>query len=296
MEIRELRSFVLLAEQLHFGRAARLMHLSQPALTKQIRRMEEDLGGRLFERGKQGTILSAFGEQFLAEARTTLQAFDQLLDHGRRAAKGETGRLNLGFGFHTFELVPRLIVKLRETAPGIDVSLRDMSTAEQMVALNAGRIDLGFVRLPVPKNFRTLPVVRDRLALVSPEIWDLPADVKLADCRELAFVAISEKRAPGFYHHMLKLCGKYGFHPRVVQQVPELTTAIALVRAGLGMAMIPESFWSRRFEGVRLHRLKDKEAGWLVSAVWHAGDSNPALQRFLALLKEDLKRSKVAKD
>jgi DNA-binding transcriptional LysR family regulator len=122
----------------------------------------------------------------------------------------------------------------------------------------------------------------------------LPASAKLADCRDLPFVAMSEKRAPGFYHHMLKLCGKHGFHPRIVQQVPELTTAIALVRAGLGVAMIPESFWSRRFEGVRLHQLKDKEAGWLVSAAWHANDTNPALKRFLTMLKDDLKNSKIA--
>ncbi len=293
MDIRELKSFLLLGEQLHFGRAAKLMNLSQPALTKQIRRMEEDLGTALFERGKRGTRLSAFGEQFLREARSTVRSFDELMDRGKRAAKGETGKLNLGFGFHTFELVPRLIVKLRQVAPEIDVSLRDMSTAEQMNALNARTIDLGFMRVPVPKHFKTMPVVRDRLALVSSMESALPANVRLADCRDEPFVALSEKRAPGFHQHMMEICGKHGFHPRVVQQVPELTTAVALVRAGLGVAMIPESFWSSRLEGVRLHRLKDREAGWLVSATWHAGDTNPALLRFLDLLKEELKRKSV---
>lgn len=290
MDIRELRSFVILAGQLHFGRAAKLLNLSQPALTKQIRRMEDDLGCQLFERGKQGTMLSSLGEQFLREAKTTLQSFDRLVDRGKRAALGEVGQLHLGFGFHTSELVPRLIVKLRETAPGIDVSLRDMSTAEQMVALNEGKIDLGFVRLPVPKTFKTLPVVKDRLMLVSSSLSSLSKDAKLSDCRNEPFVAISEKRSPGFHNHMLRLCGKYGFHPRIVQQVPEFTTAIALVRAGLGVAIIPESFWSSRFEGVRSHRLRDKDAGWLVSAAWHANDTNPALARFLTLLREDLKK------
>ena len=291
MDIRELRSFVLLGEQLHFGRAARLMNLSQPALTKQIRRMEEDLGTPLFQRGKQGTRLSAFGEDFLRDARVTVRSFDELVDRGKRAAKGETGRLNLGFGFPTFELVPRLIVKLREVAPGIDVSLRDMSTAEQMEALNTGSIDLGFVRAPAPKHLKSLPVVKDRLALVSSATSALPANAGLADCRDEPFVALAEVRAPGFHHHVLEMCGRHGFHPRVVQQVPELTTALALVRAGLGVAVIPESFWKSRLEGVRLHRLKEKDAGWQVSAAWHTGDTNPALMRFLGLLREDLGRS-----
>src|SRR5687767_13284133 len=120
MEMRELKSFVLLAEQLHFGRAARLLHLSQPALTKQIRRMEEELGSPLFERGRHGTALSAFGKQFLKEARNTVGDFDRLLDRAKIAAAGESGHLGIGFGFHTLELVPRLIVRLREIAPGIE--------------------------------------------------------------------------------------------------------------------------------------------------------------------------------
>ena len=279
MEIRELRSFVLLAEQLHFGRAAKLMNLSQPALTKQVRRMEEELG----------TALSTFGEWFLKDARLTLQSFDGLMDRGKRAAKGEAGRLNIGFGFHTFELVPRLIVKLREIAPGIEVSLRDMSTDEQRRALEAGRIDLGFLRLPLPSGYKTLPVVRDKLALISSGASGLPATATLKDCRDVPFVALSEDRAPGFHHHMLMVCGKYGFYPKIVQQVPELTTAVALVRAGLGVAVIPESFWSSRLEDVRLHAIKDREAGWQVSAGWHAGDTNPALAKFLGLLREEVK-------
>ncbi|RYD38086.1 MAG: LysR family transcriptional regulator [Verrucomicrobiaceae bacterium] len=295
MDIRELRSFVLLAGQLHFGRAAALLHLSQPALTKQIRKMEEDLGGDLFQRGKSGTVLTSLGTQFLAEARETLQHFDRMVDRGKRAAKGEIGQLNLGFGFHTFELVPRLIVKLREISPGIDVTLRDMSSAEQEAALAKRSIDLGFVRQPIPKGYRSFPVVKDRMAIVSSEESRLPEDLKLADCRSLAFVAIAEARAPGFYNHTIRLCARHGFHPRIVQQVPELTTAVALVRAGLGIAMIPESFRRHRFEGLRWHRLKEKEAAWSVSAAWHPGDTNPALTRFLDLLKQDLKDSRPGK-
>lgn len=290
MDIRELRSFVLLARELNFGKASRLLNLSQPALTKQIHRMEEDLGGRLFDRGTQGTELTPLGNQFLRDAKGTLESFDRLVDKGKRLADGRIGQISLAFGFHTFELVPRLIVKLSEVAPEIDVSLRDMSTAEQFVALADGSLDLGFVRLPVPKGLKTMPVVRDRLALVSSSRSPLPKDLKLEDCSGQPFVAISEKRSPGFRSHMLRLCGKHGYQPRIVQQVPEFSTVIALVRAGLGVGIIPESAWGAGFEGVRLHRIRDKDAAWSVSAAWREGEGNPALGHFLALLREDLKK------
>lgn len=289
MDIRELKSFVLLAEQLHFGRAAALLHLSQPALTKQIRRMEEELGSPLFERGRHGTTLSGFGRQFLKEARSTVSSFERLMERAGSAARGESGHLAIGFGFHTLELVPRLIVRLREIAPGIGVDLRDMSTAEQVEALREEKLDLGFLRLPAPVEFRVLPVIKDRLVLVSSPALPLPGTVTLADCRDQAFVSISEERAPGFFSHMLRLCAKHGFHPRIVQQVPEFTTALALVQAGLGIAIIPESVGISRFPGMRVHPLKDKDAAWSVGAGWRKGDTNPALARMLQLLKEEMK-------
>lgn len=289
MDIRELRSFVLLGEQLHYGRASRLLNLSQPALTKQIRKLEDELGSPLFERGRSGTRLSDFGEHFLRDARRTVRSFDELENRGKRAARGETGRLRIGFGFHTFEIVPRLIVRLREESPGIEVSLRDMSTEEQTRALNARTIDLGFVRTPAPPHFRTLNVVRDRLALLVGASFRQGGRVRLRDCRDEPFVALSEERAPGFHHHMMSICAKYGFHPRIVQQVPELTTAAALVRAGMGIAIIPESFWSTHLEDVRIHPLRDRDAAWQVSAAWHPNDTNPALRKILALLRAELK-------
>lgn len=290
MEIRELKSFILLAEQLHFSRAAQLLNISQPALTKQIRRMEAELGSPLFERGKHGTGLSSFGREFLRDVRRTVAEFDGLLERAQSSASGWSGKIALGFGFHTLALVPPLIVKLRQIAPSIQVSLQDMSSNEQVEGLRHGSLDLGFVRLPAPPEFTTLPVLWDRLALVSSEAFPLPANVTLAACRDLPFVTIAEARAPSFFHHMVRLCGKHGFHPRVVQQVREFTTAFALVQAGLGIAIVPESGGVSRFPGMQLHPIRDKEASWPVGAAWRKGDTNPALLRFLGLLKEELKR------
>ncbi|MBK1881118.1 LysR family transcriptional regulator [Luteolibacter pohnpeiensis] len=289
MEIRELKSFVVLAEQLHFGRAANLLNLSQPALTKQIRKLEDELGGELFERGKHRTVLSATGMQFLPEVRAMLLGFDRLLQRGSMVARGEVGQLRLGFGFHTFELVPKLIVRLREIAPGIEVSLRDMSTAEQVSALEARELDLGFLRAPVPASLQSIAAVKDRMAFISSSASPLPEKATLADCRDQPFVTISEDRSPAFHRHTLQLCARHGFHPKIVQSVPEFMTAVALVQAGLGVAMIPQSFWNHRIEGVRFHRLREKNAAWSVAAAWNKADRNPALLAFLKLLKADLR-------
>ncbi|MEA3211094.1 MAG: hypothetical protein QOE70_4151 [Chthoniobacter sp.] len=274
---------------MHFGRAARVLSFSQPALTKQIRRLEEELGGTLFTRGRHGTQLTALGRQFLRGARASVHDFDELLDCTRRTAAGETGRLRIGFGFHTFELVPRIVVRLRKIVPSMELTLRDMSTVEQVEALRSERIDLGFVRLPVGAEFQTLPVIEDRLMLVSSLSADRPADLPLRDCRDQPFILISPDRSPTFHEHAIRLCAKHGFHPRIVQEVPEVTTALALVQAGLGLTMIPQSFGTTQFAGVRFHKLKDTEARWKVGGAWRKGDTNPLLYRFLALLKSEVK-------
>jgi DNA-binding transcriptional LysR family regulator len=288
MEMRELRSFVLLGQQLHFGRTAQLLHLSQPALTKQIRRVEEDLGCSLFQRGKHGTKLTSAGAQFLEEAKPVVSGFDRLVEAGRRLSRGDSGRLRIGFGFHTFELVPRLIARLRQLAPGVEISLRDMSTAEQTDGLRSRRIDTGFVRAPVSKEFETMPVINDRLMLVSSTDSRLPEKATLRDCAEEPFILISNERAPTFRRHAIALCAKFGFYPRFIQDTNEVTTSLALVRANLGVTLIPQSFGTSHIAGVRSHELNDPAASWAVSAAWRRDDTNPVLKRFIELLKQEI--------
>ncbi|HTI71730.1 MAG TPA: LysR family transcriptional regulator [Candidatus Limnocylindria bacterium] len=291
--MRDVRSFIVLAEQLHFGRAAKLLHVSQPALTKQIHRLEEEFGGVLLDRGRHGTRLSSLGIKVLADAKGVLREFDRFLAGAKSDAAGDTGRLRIGFGFHTFDLVPRVIVEMRRKAPAIQISLRDMSTLEQILALRAEQIDVGFLRSPIDREFESFPVTTDRLALVCGATSGLPKQVTLEDCRDQPFVMISEKRAPGFHRHFLRLCAASGFHPQIVQEVPEVTTALALVRAGLGVAVIPQSFRMSRFTGIWLSPLAGPDAEWSVGAAWRRGDSNPLLHRFLELIRRDTRTNAI---
>lgn len=291
MNMDELRSFTVLAGHLHFGRAAQALHVSQPALTKQIHRLEAALGGRLFERGKHGTRLTVFGGRFLPRAKEQVAAFDRLLVGARKEAQGRGGRLKIGFGWYTLELVPRLVVKLRSLEPEIEISLQDMSTADQLTNLENGQLDVGFTRLPLPPSTRhleTCPALTGHLGLVLPlHGFRLPSPT-LDRCREKPFVLLSKERSPGLYDLVLKLCAGHGFHPHIIQEVSELTTAMALVRAGMGLSIVPESSWTRRFGGVRMQTLAERAAAWSVGAVWRRRDSNPALGRFLDLLRSEV--------
>jgi DNA-binding transcriptional LysR family regulator len=293
MSIEELRSFVILAGHLHFGRAAQARHVSQPALTKQINRLEEAVGGKLLARNKQGSKLTTLGERFLPRSRELVAAFDQLLAETRREAEGRGGRLRIGSGSYTLDLVPQLIVKLRALEPRIEVSLRDLSTTEQLAGLQQEQLDLGFMRLPLPaaaRDLAMLPVMSGQLALVLPKQGFSAQPVKLADCCDQPFVILSRARSRGLYELTMKLCAQHGFHPRIAQEVSELPTALALVRAGMGLLIIPDCFWSPHFTGARLQLLPGRAARWAVGAVWRRRDTNPALHRFLKLLHLEIPR------
>jgi len=289
MELREIRSFLILAEQLHFGRAARLLHVSQPALTKQMRRLEDELGGALLLRSRHGAQLTSLGRLFREGALKLVRDADELISHTRRVARGQGGRLRIGFGFHTFDLVPRLIVRLRKSLPEIDITLRDMSTSEQVEELLSEKLDLGFIRSTSIKGLETLPVHKDRVMIATSLAANYPATLDLASLRHTPFVLISRQRSPTFHRHVLEICAQHGFHPHVVQEVPEVTTVLALARAGLGIAMIPESFSRTHLQGIRFHKIPGSIATWTIAAAWRKGDPNPLLLRFLSLLKTEIK-------
>jgi len=290
MELAQLRSFLALAGQLHFGRTARLLNVSQPALTKRIRQLESEIGAQLFRRGRNGTHLTEVGGLLLDEAGQLVGLADQLVSDMRRAARGEIGKLSIGFGFHTFDLVPRVVAQLRRRAPEVQVKLRDMSTREQLAGLSSGAIDIGFVRLPVGGDFEQLPVIRDSLAIVRSLESKEKRHLRLADCREEAFIMLSSERSPTFRQHALRLCAKYGFSPRIVQEAHELPTLFALARAGVGVAIVPISACRAGTRGVRVHPIPDKEALWTVGAAWRKGEKSVLVSSFLELLKKELDR------
>ncbi|HET9598743.1 MAG TPA: LysR substrate-binding domain-containing protein [Anaeromyxobacteraceae bacterium] len=291
MELRLLRTFQAVAEHAHFGRAARALHLSQPALSKQIVQLEEEVGAPVFDRGRHGARLTPLGEALLADVVPLLRHADGVLDRARRAARGETGALRLGFGVATRVLVPRLVSRFRRAHPLVAVSLGDMSSHDQIEALERGELDVGFVRLPVQRPLNILPVVEDRLVLATPA--SRAPELARRPRQELAeepFVEIVPSHSSGLHAHALRVCARYGFRPRVVQSASELFTVLSLVAAGMGLAVVPASVRTTRLEGIAYLPLDVPEAAWRVGAAWVSGGRQPVRDAFLAILREHIAR------
>lgn len=285
MDFRALRSFVVLANQLHFGRAANLLHLSQPALSKQIRKLEDEIGAPLFHRDTGGTSLSAAGATLARDAGDLLARCDEAFLRAQRAGRGEIGTLDIGFGIATYELVPRVIARFRSRYPEIHVSLRDMASAEQVAALRDGRLDVGFIRLPAPDDLAVQPAATERLILALPAT---AGDIQtMADLHGLPLVLQSRQRTRYVFDQVMAVCAAFHVAPYIAQEVAEFPTALALVASGVGFSLVPRS--SRRDDLPIVYREIDHPAAdWSVGAVWRRETGERVVANFLACLGEEL--------
>src|SRR5262249_32259307 len=204
IEDRELRSFLVLAEQLHFGRSADLLHISQPALSKQIRGLEEKIGGPLLVRNPRDLRLTAAGALVYGEARRIVRDLDALFEAAQSAVRGEAGRLRIAVGMATVHsLVPPLLRKFREAYPKVRVQVGDMSTPGQTDALLAGNIDVGFLRLPVRHpQLVTRKVLEEHLTIVSSSHFRGP--LTLARLRQQPFIMLSREVSSTYYDHCIR--------------------------------------------------------------------------------------------
>jgi DNA-binding transcriptional LysR family regulator len=245
MELKNLKSFVAVAEQLSFIRAARLLHLSQSALTEQIQKLEEELGVPLLLRDRRSVKLTAAGIVFLAEARATLARAAFCTRSTACSARGEVGRLRIGFvSSAALEIVPGIVVAFRSQFPAVSLDLTNLRTSSQVKALLSESIDVGFVRLPLSHDQLTIRVIhREPLVVVLPHGHPLAneAQIRLVQLQNEQFVAYARRWAPGFYDAVIQMCTREGFSPEIVQETGEMYTAIALVGAGVGIAILPRS-------------------------------------------------------
>jgi DNA-binding transcriptional LysR family regulator len=246
MELRQIRSFLSIAETLHFGRTAELIHLSQPALSLQIRALEEEVGVRLLERNRRKTTLTAAGVAFRDDAAAALSQLDEAIRMARLAARGKLGILRIGFiSTVGSEIVPTIVRQFRELNPEVEFSLRAITTADQVPMLETGSLDIGFLRLPIGGH-PTLDVAtvhREPFVLVVPASHNL-AKRKRVRLREVAgheFVMYERTYAPGFHDLILGLLREAGIVPNVSQTAAEISTLISLVAAQMGVAILPAS-------------------------------------------------------
>ncbi len=294
MELRHLRYFRAVAEELHFGHAAERLHIAQPPLSQQIRQLERELGISLLVRSTRKVELTPAGAAYLKRAVAILDAVDDATEQAQRIAEGVEGHLAIGcVGSATYSLLPRLVRALREALPGVDVSVRgEMLAPAQVTALLAGEIDLALLRPPVEQPGLLVETVRrDRLLVALPEGHQLASNDELSvgDLRDEEFVAHAGRGRSVMNSLVTAICADAGFVPRIRHQVEETSTLVTLVAAGLGVAVVPEPTAALDIAGVRYRPLVPDRLGVDLLAARAAAANSPLIERVLAVLRQVLR-------
>ncbi len=293
-ELRHLRYFVAVAEELHFGRAALRLHLAQPPLSQQIRKLEEIIGHPLFLRTSRAVRLTAAGQVFLERARRTLRTVREDVAEARSVGRGEIGSLRVGFiSSGMLTQLPAMLGRYRRKHPKADLQLREAMSSQIMQALLDGAIDVGFLRDGGPRE----GLVTERL-FSEPFVAVLPANHPLAARRSLSAAALRNEPFVFFpqiagqlaYDKTLSLCEEYGYRPRIVQEAPQWLTALRLVGAGLGVSLAPACVQKIAAPDVVCVRLSRAPVRSDVELAWRAGEDRTIVTTFCSLAREMLAR------
>jgi DNA-binding transcriptional LysR family regulator len=293
IELRHLRYFIAVADELHFSRAAERLGMSQPPLSQQIRQLEQAVGAPLLVRTNRRVALSEAGKLFLAEARAILARVDRAIDLAQRAQRGETGELRIGITRSTplSERIPRAIFAFRQQLPFVQLLLQEMNSLQQLDALLERRLQLGIVRGTVlPDALASKRLFRDPLVAVLRSDHPLLAGRtprRRLDTAALAhepFVLFARAAGAGIHDHVLTLCRNAGFTPRVAQEAREASTIVGLVSSGLGVSILPASCDHIRVDHVSYVPQVDPAAMSEVHVVWRRDHCTPLVARFIELL------------
>ena len=290
MELRHLRYFVAVAEELNFTRAAAKLRLAQPSLTRQIHNLEEELEVRLLDRTRNQVSLTEEGKSFLVDARRLVALSLESVKAVQRFSRGETGQLNIAYlSNFDFELLPQTLGAFRQAFPHIALNLFDMVPAEQLRALEARKIDLGYVGLRPPASAAGLQaesIARHRTVVVLPAKHALAAkrQVKLGELASMFFVGMSEKTHPGFRDWLNGTCRPAGFTPRVLQDAELEPALMTLVAEGLGVTLAREHIRKFPHPGVALRPLSPPVTSDYCIA-WNRNNDSRALQQYIEIVK-----------
>ena len=291
MELRHLRYFRAVAEELHFGRAADRLHIAQPPLSQQIRQLERELAVTLLVRTTRKVELTPAGETYLKRVVAILDAVDEAGGQARRIAEGAEGQLAIGcVGSATYSLLPRLVRALREELPGVDVSVRgEMLAPAQITALLTGEIDLALLRPPIEQSGLLVETVRrDRLIVALPEGHALATrdDLSVSDLRDEEFVAHAGHGRSVMSSILTAMCADAGFVPRIRHEVEETSTLVTLVSAGLGVAIVPEPTAALDIAGVCYRPLTPDALGVDLDVARVATANSSLLDNVLTVLRQ----------
>jgi DNA-binding transcriptional LysR family regulator len=289
MDPRKLRYFLTVAEELHFGRAARRLNLSQPPLSIQIRALEDELGTPLFTRDRRKVALTAAGRILVAEAGKILRGLDQARATVQRAGRGEVGHLSIGFITPVeYNLLPSLLAEFRRRYPGIALTLRETMSDQQLAELQSGILDIGLLTAPVDHpSIKSHPIWRERVIAILPAKHSL-ARASSVSIRALAgepFIMFPRSIAPVLYDHILQFCRRGGFSLQIAQEVAQSQTIISLVSAGIGLAILPASIRGLRRAGVAYRPFREPSPSVETIVAYRKDQVSLAVDNFVRLTR-----------
>ena len=294
LELSELQSFLVLASVLHFRKASEQLYLSQPALSKKIRRLEEKINGPLFVRTRRKVALTEAGRILLPKARKLVEDAESTLAAMQAVVEGKAGTLRIGFGIASVaEILPRTILRFSKNYPDVQFEMRDMSSPSQVAALLDAHLDVGILRMPVAHpELMSIPLFRERLVLVSSAATSYRVREGLAGLREKPFILIARAVSATLHDQCIGLCRRAGFTPNVVQEASETFTILNLVRAGLGVSLVPSSAERMRVPGLHFHQIHSNEATWRIGVAWHrSSERHTLISRFVEIIRTVVRAS-----
>ncbi|AJC66320.1 MULTISPECIES: LysR family transcriptional regulator [Dickeya] len=272
IELRHLRYFIAVAEELHFGRAAERLHISQPPLSQQIQALEEQIGAQLLERNNRNVRLTQAGELFLKEAWAIISQVNQAAERAARIQRGEIGELNIGFTSSApfVKQVSRSLLQFRQRYPEVHIQMMEINTKQQIAPLLDGKLDLGVMRNnPLPDTLHHQLLLREPMVAVVHEEHPLASvsggHISIQQLANEPFVFFAREGGTALYDEVMNLLKKYGITPYITQEVGEAMTIIGLVSSGLGVSLLPASFRRIRIDGVKYLSLQEKDA---ISEMW----------------------------
>jgi DNA-binding transcriptional LysR family regulator len=293
VELRQLRYFIAVAEECHFGRAAMRLHMTQPPLSQTIQALETALGTPLFMRTKRSVSLTPAGMALLPEARRILQQASALPDLARRAASGEAGLLSLSFvSSADYSVLPPLLREFRERFPQVQIELREATTDVQLEDLMQGRIDAGLLIPPLHDKAKAeldyMTVLSEPLILAAPEgttALRTREAVSLKAVADMPLIIFPRRIAPAFHDAILGCFRDAGLTPRIGQEAIQMQTIVGLVSAGMGIALVPQSVSNLKRPGVEYQPLSGRTTSVETGLAWRRDNQSPVLRTFLELLR-----------
>jgi DNA-binding transcriptional LysR family regulator len=282
LELKSLISFVAIADRKSFIRAAEYVQISQPAITAQIQRLEEEVGVRLLDRNRRSVKLTQAGETFLLGAIATLAQAEETIKATQRVALGQSGRIRVGFPPSVLQkIMPAIMIDFHRQHPHIKLDLFSLHTTMTIAALQKQTIDIGYVRLPVEaRGLKITPIQVEPLMVCLPASHRLAHDeaINIRDLHDEHFIVYERRWAPGFHDTVINLCLQSGFTPLVAQEVDEMYVVPTLVATGVGVAIIPNMVMSSPVEGVVIKPIRGTATTSGLGVAVRATDTSPLVK------------------